>query len=390
MPVDPDYVTRALSDLVAIPSVNPAFSRPGDAAAPGEAAIADDVARKMRAIGLDVELVLAAPGRPSVVGILEGKSKGRPGRSLVLNGHIDTVGPGDAMERPFAPEIRGGRLFGRGAYDMKGSVAAMLGAAKALADEGAPFRGRVIVEAVADEEDASLGTLSLVKRFPADGAIVTEPTANALALAHRGFSWIRVTTKGFACHGSRYDLGVDANLRMGRVLARLEALERDLAARRPHPLAGRPSLHAALIRGGVGPSIYAPSCTLDVERRTAPGETREGVLAEVRAIVEELAREDPGFEAAVEETLAREPFESREGGGVARAVRAAARREGAEPKTVGVPFWTDAAILAAAGVDTVVFGNDGAGAHEDVEWVDLASTHALARTLAAAVAEYCS
>jgi len=383
--VDPDFVTSVLRDLVAIPSVNPAFAAPGDASTPGEAAIADDVARKLRAIGLAVELVPAAPGRPSAVGVLEGAPGGK---TLVLNGHVDTVGPG-AMKAPFSPEIRDGRLYGRGAYDMKAAVAAMIGAAKALAESTPRFRGRLVLQCVADEEDASLGTLSLAAKMRADGAIVTEPTGLSLALAHRGFSWIRVTTRGFACHGSRYDLGVDANLRMGRVLARLEALERDLAARRPHALAGRPSLHAALLRGGVAPSIYSPSCTLDVERRTAPGETREGVLGEIRRLVADLAEEDPRFEATVEETLAREPFEAARDGAVARCVRSAVKRDrGAEPPTVGVPFWTDAAILAAAGVDTVVFGHDGAGAHEDVEWADLASTHALARSLALAAEEY--
>ncbi len=383
MNVDEKRTIETLAEMVATPSVNPAFDAGGTT--PGEAAIADLVARKLRGIGLDVEIREAAPGRPSVVGVLEGKGGGR---SLMLNGHFDTVGPG-GMKDPFTPAIENGRMRGRGSYDMKAGVAAILGAVEALVRGKAPLRGTIVVAAVADEEAASLGTLDVARAFKTDGAIVTEPTGQKLALAHRGFSWIHVRTKGFACHGSRYDLGVDANVRMGRVLVRLEALERDLASRPAHPLAGRPSLHAAILRGGIGPSIYAPECRLEIERRVAVGETAEGVLDEVRSIVAAIRAEDPRFEATVREALHRPPFEAARDGAVARAVEAAHRAaSGGDPKVTGAPFWTDAAILREAGADTIVFGHDGAGAHEDEEWADLATVTALARTLAAAAADY--
>lgn len=385
------YVVNLLRELVRINSVNPVFasktSGPG-----GEGAICAYLAGLLRRLGLPTQVHEAKPGRTSVVATLKGSGGGR---SLMLNGHVDTVGFGN-MKDPLSARIENGRLYGRGAYDMKGGVAASIAAVKKLIDSRTRLRGDVVLALVCDEEDASLGTDDIVKRVKTDGAIVTEPTGGRLALAHRGFSWVRVTTHGFACHGSRFDLGIDANMMMGRYLAKLAHLERDLRSRRPHKLAGPPSLHAPILSGGQGPSIYSPSCTLQIERRTIPGEHRESVLADFRRIAEALAREDETvargkFNATVEEVLARGPFEAVENSPVANAVSGAARTVlGADPEPVGVPYWTDAAILREAGVDVVVYGADGAGAHEDEEYADLESTRKLSEVLFMTAAAYCA
>ncbi len=380
--VDPARLTAALRELVATNSVNPTLVAGG----PGEGEIAGVTSGLLESAGLLVERYEPEPGRPSVVGRRPG-SGGGP--SLMLNAHYDTVGV-EGMEAPFAAEVRDGRLYGRGAYDMKGSLAACIEAAHALDDAGIELRGDLVVAAVADEEYASLGTAHLLEAAPVDAAIVTEPTSLQVCVAHRGFTWLEVVTRGRAAHGSRYREGVDANLRMGRVLHRLERLGRDLEAGEGHPLLGPPSLHAAILEGGTGLSTYAAECTLKIERRTVPPETRERVEAELDALLDALRAEDPALEVSRRTLFHREPFETSPDAPIASIVReAAARVLGCGPAVIGDSPWMDSALLAAAGVDTVVIGPSGEGAHAAVEWVDLDSSARLAEILAHAAIAYC-
>ena len=385
--VDGDFIRSTLADLVSIDSRNPTLV-PG---APGEGPIAARVARMLEELGMEVETVEPVPGRPSVIGRRRGTGGGR---SLMLNGHLDTVGV-EEMERPFEPRVENGRLYGRGAYDMKGSLAACLGAVKAFRDAQVALAGDLVIAAVADEEVASLGTSAVIERARTDGAIVTEPTELAICLAHKGFAWIEIEVEGRAAHGSRPDLGVDANLAMGRALAEMAALERELAGRATHPRVGRPSLHVGTLAGGTGWSTYAARAVAGIERRTVPGETAAGALAEIE---ERLARlrgdARPGGDAplrmAARLALAREPFEADPGGPLAAAVvRGATEVLGREPERIGVAYWMDAALLGAAGIETVAFGPVGAGAHEVEEWVDLDSCGQLAEILARAAIAYC-
>src|SRR6266542_453062 len=274
-----DPVISLLRDLVSIDSVNPSLV-PGAA---GEAQIADAIASHMKSLGLDVEVHEAAPERPNVVGVLEGS---RAGRSLMFCGHIDTVGVG-GMEAPFRPEERNGRLYGRGAQDMKAGVAAMVDAARVARERGFTS-GRLIIAAVVDEEFGSIGADALVTRWKADGAVVTEPTDLQIGIAHKGFAWASVETRGRAAHGSRPADGRDAIFRMGRALQRFEELDRELQSRRPHALIGTASLHASIIHGGRELSSYPDQCRLQLERRTVPGETGETFRAEVEAILHAL------------------------------------------------------------------------------------------------------
>jgi acetylornithine deacetylase len=340
----------------------------------------------MESLGMKVELVEPVPGRPSVIG--RRPSPGG-GRSLMLNGHLDTVGV-EEMDRPFEARVEGGRLHGRGSYDMKGSIAACLAAVKALADADVTLGGDLVVAAVADEEVASLGTTAVLERVRTDGAIVTEPTELAVCLAHKGFAWIEIEVEGRAAHGSRPDLGVDANLAMGRVLAALAELGRDLVGRDAHPRVGPPSLHVGTLSGGSGWSTYAARATAGVERRTIPGETAADALAEIELRLERLRANGSGLRAAARTVLAREPFEADPGGPLVHALeRAAGEALGREPERVGVAYWMDAALIAAAGIETAVFGPMGAGAHAAEEWVDLSSVERTAETLARAAIAYC-
>ena len=382
MKIDHDYARETLVRLVRTNSVNPALA-PG---APGERQIAEWIAGSLRAVGLSAEIFEPAPGRTSVLGKLAGSGGGR---SLMLNAHCDTVDAG-GMAEPFSGAIRDGKVYGRGAYDMKGGLAACMAAVKALVDAGARLRGDVLVAAVADEEYGSLGTSGLIQRVKVDGAIVTEPTGLEVCLAHKGYLWTEVEIAGRAAHGSKFELGIDANMKMGHFLSRLSVLERELRARPPHPLVGPPSLHAALLSGGTGLSTYAPSSTVKIERRTVPGETETQAVAEIQAIMDRLAAEDPDFRAAVRPFFVRHPFEVARTAPIVRAVdRAASAVLGRPARHIGDTPWMDAALLQAAGVETVVCGAAGAGAHSDVEWVDLESVVKLAEILAETAVDYC-
>jgi acetylornithine deacetylase len=382
MNIDREYARATLVRLIQINSINPALAR----GAPGEGEIAGYIAESLQTAGLAVEIHEPEPGRTSVLGRLPGAGGGR---SLMLNAHCDTVDVA-GMAEPFSGAIRDGKVYGRGSFDMKGSLAACMAAAKALADAGERLRGDVLVAAVADEEYGSLGTRDLIARGRVDGAIVTEPTALETCLAHKGYLWIQVDVAGRAAHGSKFELGIDANMKMGRFLGELSALERELRARPPHPLVGPPSLHAALLSGGAGLSTYAPSSMVQIERRTVPGETEGQAVAEIQAIVDRLAREDPEFHATVRCFFTRDPFETAPTAPIVQAVdRAAAKVRKQVPRHIGDTPWMDSALLQAAGTETVVCGATGAGAHSDCEWVELESVYQLAQILAEAAVDYC-
>ena len=376
-----DSVVGLLRDLVAIDSVNPSLV-PGGA---GEAAVADRVAAALRAAGIDVDVTDVAPGRPNVVGAVEGRS---PGRTLMLCGHTDTVGV-EGMTAPFDPAVRGGCLYGRGSQDMKSGVAAMVDAAVRVARHGGLPRGRLVVAAVADEEHASAGAEALVAAHAADGAVVTEPTDLRVATAHKGFEWVEVATRGRAAHGSRPAEGRDAILHMGRVLGRLEVVEASLKAGRTHPRLGRASLHASTIHGGQALSVYPDRCVLGVERRTLVGEPPDAGLLEVRTALSALAREDSDFDASARQLLMRAPHEIADDHPLCGELRRILRRRGLDDTPTGMSFWTDAAILGGAGTPAVLFGPTGAGLHGPDEYVEIDSVKNCRDALVELIGAFC-
>jgi acetylornithine deacetylase len=255
---------------------------------------------------------------------------------------------------------------------MKGAVAAILLAAA----QATGLKGDVIVTAVADEELASVGTAAVLERVAADAAIVVEPTELQVAVAHRGFVAFEIETEGVAAHGSRPDLGVDAIANMGHVLVALQDLDRRLQAGRRHALVGPGSVHASLIEGGQEYSSYPARCLLTGERRTIPGETREQVEHELREVA---------GGGVLRMGFGREPFEAPHGHPFTTLVGEVAGV--ADP--IGVPFWTDAALIAEAGIPTVLFGPVGAGAHAAEEWVDLASLERVRDVALRVATEWC-
>ena len=357
------------AELVAIDSVNPTLGRGGA----GEREVARVVADWLERAGLEVHVDEAAPGRPNVVGVARGTGGGR---SLLLNAHLDTVG---LLEPDGGLDARreDGRVYGRGAYDMKGSLAAIMAAGAACAPLG--LRGDVVVTAVADEEAGSIGTERLLERWSADAAIVAEPTDERLCVAHRGWLAFDVETHGRAAHGSRPDLGIDAIAKMGPVLVAIESLDRSLQAGPSHPLLGTGSVHASLIEGGQEYSSYPARCLLSGERRTIPGERRDDVEAELRGLLH-----DPG--STISFPFGRDPMEVSPDEPIVRAIQA---RTGSDA-VYGAPFWTDAALFTEAGIPAVLFGPKGDGAHAAEEWVDLASLERCRDLYVAVATDFCA
>lgn len=376
-----DPVLSLLRDLVAIDSVNPSLV-PGAA---GEAQIGEAIAAHLRTIGLDVVRQTVDGDRANIIGVLEGRA---PGRSLMLCGHIDTVGV-EGMGAPFSPEERDGRLYGRGAQDMKGGVAAMIDAARVVA-RGGLATGRLIVAAVVDEEYESRGADALVREWKADAGVVTEPTDLQIAVAHKGFAWFEIDTRGRAAHGSRPAEGRDAILYMGRILSRLDALDRDLQASGRHELLGAASLHASVIGGGRELSSYPDRCTLKMERRTIPSETGQKVWLELDGILRDLRDQDPNFEADLRLLFARPPYELEANHPLADAIGHTAERVTRRPPTFGgMSFWTDAAVMGEAGIPSVLYGPGGAGLHSTEEYVVLQDVLTCRDVLASLAREWC-
>jgi len=356
-----DATIELLRDLIAIDSVNPSLV-PGSH---GEGEIARAISGLLQAAAIDVEIQEVTPGRMNVVGVIEGNHKGR---SLMFCGHMDTVGV-IGYNAPFDPVYKDGRIYGRGSQDMKGGLAAMLSAAVQVSRNGGLRAGRLVVAAVVDEEYASIGADALVTKWKADAAVVGEPTDMKIAVGHKGFEWVEVRTEGVAAHGSRPRDGRDAILRMGRVLSKLEKLDRELQARHPHAILGTGSLHASFINGGKELSTYPDVCSMQMERRTITGEPDQCSLQEVERILDELRREDPEFKASARFMFHRPPYETPADHPLPNLIETVVRQRGQVAERGGMSFWTDAAVLGHAGIPSVVFGPGGAGLHSISEYV---------------------
>ncbi len=379
--IDHEFLTRTLVQLVRTNSINPNLIDSG----PGEQEIARYIFQLLTQMGIEAEIEEVQPGRPNVIGVLKGRGGGR---SLMLNAHMDTVGV-DGMKAPFSGRVEGGRLFGRGAQDMKGSIAAMLAVAKALAEYQLSLDGDLIFAFVADEEYASIGTEAVIRKYRTDAAIVTEPTDLGICTAHKGFGIFEIKTRGKAAHGGRYQEGMDANALMGPVLVALSDLSRKLLKRRGHPLLGTSSMHIPLIKGGSELFIYAAECQVMVEWRTIPGETSEQILELLQLTVKEAALAESAPSVALK--MWREPFEVPKTAKIvvdlAESLTSVLQQP---PNYMAHHWWEDSALLDQAGIETVVIGPVGAGIHTELEWVDLQSVADLASTLIETAIRYCN
>jgi acetylornithine deacetylase len=370
-------LTRA---LVAIDSRNPSLVSDG----PGERACALALAQTLERWGFRVEIQETVSSRPNVVARI-----GRAGsRALLFNGHLDTVGVEGMIHAPWDAEVRNGRIYGRGSSDMKSGIAAMCAAALRVVD--ADLDGEVIIAAVSDEEYESIGTRSLVESgIRAEAAIVTEPTRLAICPAHRGFAWLELIVHGRAAHGSRYDIGIDAITLAGLALAELDSYQRTVLEKKSHPLLGRPSFHASIISGGLGLSTYPDRCSVQLERRTIPGETAADFTREVEEACARVRSRVPEFRADLVPGFAQAPNEVAASHPLVRALSASLEKAGEPAPIEGLPCWTDAALLTAAGIPAICFGPGDIGlAHSAEEYVDMSEIERATGVLAGFVSEW--
>ena len=378
--IDEAFITKTLADLVKINSVNPALEK----GAPGEAEIGTYIFNILSSLNFECTINTISPGRVNLVAKRRGSGNGQ---SLMLNAHMDTVGV-EGMANPFGSVIRDGKLYGRGAYDMKGSIAAILGMAKIVSENNINLSGDLILTFVADEEHESLGAFELIKNIKADACIVTEPTDLKICLGHRGFGVYEITTEGKVAHGGLHREGVDANLKMGLVLNELNQLSKQLSSENTHPLFGERSLHVPLINGGQSLFIYAGACTAHVERRTLPGETQVEVFEELQNMLRQLNKQDKSFKATLKQKIWRDPYEIKRESKIVDVLNKSVLPYCA-PEYIGHTWWEDSGIFGAAGIPTVIIGPKGGGIHQHEEWVDLESVFSLTGILLKTVTNFC-
>ncbi len=375
--VDSDSIVRLTQDLVAIASPNP----PGE-----EKQVAEYLANLLEGMGLQTELQEAAPDRPNVLGIWD---SGEPGPTVLLNGHTDVVPTGDGWSvDPYGGHISEGRLYGRGATDMKGGIASMIGALAAIQNCGIEPSGRVIVTAVVGEETDQLGTRALVEAgIEADCAIIPEPTELRPIIAHQGTLQYRITTIGKAAHSSMPHAGVNAIYHMCQVVAGLREVADSLESRE-HPLLGHPNLSVGTIEGGLDTCIVPDRCTITVDRRINPDEEMALVDHEIEEMVNHLCAGDPQMKVEVSRTVTAAAMQMSSDEKVALSVRRAAQIiTGRDPGFHGLPGTCDANYLVnEAGIPTVIFGpGTGAAAHRPDEYVEIENLVRAAQILALAV-----
>lgn len=367
--ITPDLaaMTRDLAAMVRIPSINPYDDAPG----PGrrEAEIAAWLIAAMDAIGLETGGAEIAPGRPNVWGRLKGAGGGP---TLMLAGHMDTVGVDGYAGPPFAAEIRGGRLHGRGAVDMKGALAAMLETARLARSER--LSGDLLLMFVVDEEHLMQGSLNAGRDGPrADACITCEPTGLAVAPAHKGQSAFPITVEGRAAHSSRSELGENALAAAARLIGAVGEHDAALRARPPHPLLGHGRATPVLLTGGESHSAVPARAVLTVDRRTLPGESVAMLRAEMEALIAAAGVRAtvgaPAPEVAGLETPADAPL--------VRAALEAAAEVGAPGALTAFPGGTDAPNF---GCPAVICGpGDLAQAHAADEYIELEQLERAAR-----------
>jgi acetylornithine deacetylase len=367
--IEEDEVVLLLKDLVSISSVNPSIE--GEH---GEIELSHFIAEFLEKAGIKVQTQDVADGRFNVIGTLKGTEDGR---RLMFNGHTDTVGVRNMSIDPFEPLVENDRLHGRGACDMKASIAAMMVALKSLAESKSTLKGDVVISTVVGEEFDNAGTKKLISdpRFSniADGVIVGEPTALQLAITHKGYALAEFETQGKAAHGSMPEKGIDAIEKMARVVLKIEDLKKEYGLK-SHEMLGSPKIHTSIIQGGREWSVIPDQCILKIEARTIPKHGSREVMQDLQRIIQEFASKDHDFKATVKLVDAGEPLETSPNEPLVKTLRAAFREtKNADPQIVGVPYYTEASLFSGKlGIPSCLIGaGDIQQAHAADEFVKI-------------------
>jgi acetylornithine deacetylase len=381
--INENNLLRYLQELISIQSDNPSLVSGGS----GEEKIGQYLYHCLKKLGLKTFKQSVTPKRSNIIGILKGKGNGK---NLLLNGHMDTVGISGMEIDPLRAELKEGRIYGRGSADMKGGIAAMISACEAIQTAGIEPKGDVLVTMVVDEEHKSIGTENLLEDYTADAAIVCEPTDLKIGVAHKGFVWGEVGVFGKAAHGSRPEEGIDAIMQAGKLLVEIERFAQTELQAKKHPLLGPPSLHASLIKGGRELSTYPDTCTIQLERRTIPGEDHHVFERELHKTIKKIHRKDGQFRATYECLFHRPPFEISEKQEIVKIIsRCYEYVIKRKSEFAGISWWMDSALFAQAGIPTLAFGPAGTGLHGPIESVNFTSVIQTASVLANTIIDFC-
>ncbi len=373
-----------MQELIKINSTNPSLTAEGV----GEAEICRYIGDYLKKLGLTVRYQTIQKDRVNVIGVLAGTGGGS---TLMLNGHTDTVSADNMTDDPFDARLKDGKLYGRGALDMKAGVAAQIMALQTLIESDIKLKGDVILALVADEEYASIGTEAVVTEYGADAAIICEPTDLQIVVAHKGFAWIRIDIFGRAAHGSLPHRGIDAIVKAGHLLTAVEQYARKELTRKTHPLLGSPSIHASLIKGGTELSTYPDYCKVELERRNLPGEDRQMITREFQGLLRDIQSRDRQFKADLDVFFFRPAFEISPDQPIIQSLRRAFESTcNQSPEFKGSWAWLDSAIMAQAGIPAVIFGPAGEGEHAAVEYVDVDSVITTTRVLVHTMMDFCN
>ena len=383
MPATKEQVIDLLGAMVRIESVTPWLIPTGS----GEGDVAAFIAQWLADTGAEIEIVEVSPGRPNVLARLRG-SGGGP--TLCLNAHSDTVGYEGWPQTALAPRIDGDRMYGLGSADDKAGCAAGMLTLRSLAESGIRLSGDLLVACVADEEGISIGSEHLAASGGIDAAIVIEPQpTHELVIEHQGFGWIDVICHGVAAHGSAPDTGVDAIVHLAEVITRIHQLDRSAFEPNPSLLNGRTVFHTGTITGGTDYATYPSQAKLGIEIGTQPGEHLADRVAEIEAIFADVAWTERGFSGEVVVKLDREPFVAQGHEELQSVVvRAMTSVLGRPPKITGMNAWTDAALMQAAGIPTLLMGSTGGNYHTANEWVSISELVKLCAILERVASQY--
>ncbi|MEP7060019.1 MAG: M20/M25/M40 family metallo-hydrolase [Actinomycetota bacterium] len=384
MTVTPESVTTLLSHLVTVESVTPWLIPDGS----GERAIGDAMTAWISDLPVEVSFDELGSDRGNLIARLRGTGGGP---TLCINAHADTVGYANWADRALTPWIEGDRMYGLGVADDKSGCVAALMALRELVEGGVRMRGDLLLALVADEEGVSIGSEDLVQRYPMDAAIVVEPDAlPQLVVEHQGFGWIDVIVHGRAAHGSAPQDGIDAIVHMAEVVRRLDLRDRDVFSKTADLPNGRTVFHTGTLHAGTDYATYPSRAVLGIEIGTQPGEHLSDRVREIEETFADLAREQPDFRGEVLVQLDREPFVAQGHEPLTKALDAAATQVIGKPfDQIGLNAWTDAALMQAAGIPTVLLGSAGGNFHAPDEWASISELVSLTQILRDAIPRFC-
>ncbi|MCL5096498.1 MAG: M20 family metallopeptidase [Candidatus Omnitrophica bacterium] len=381
--LDPEAIYATLADLVSINSVNPNY--PGG---PGEGALAEYVAQFLQENSIPYEIQPIGTGRPNVIARLEGRPGGR---TLILEAHLDTASELGMEIPPFDPARKDGRMYGRGSCDIKGGLAAMMHALKAAHESSPPPNATVILVAAADEEYSFRGIVKfLEKGWHAHGAVVAEPTQLEIAVASKAAFRFRLRIAGRAAHSSKPHLGINAIVKMAKLIMAMEETFPPLFEKRRHPMVGCPTINVGIIKGGTQSNQVPDSCTIDVDRRMVPGETTSQVKQELTALSSSMKTRDPEFNVAMEQTIPDDyPLETAPSERVVQLANKVSQELGAPARLVAVPYSSDAGKLSHAAIPSIIMGPGNIDqAHAATEYVELEQVALAARAYYQLIMEF--